>query len=117
MDFPLMLTSANMKSGQWIFIIEGVLTQVVALGAWFLIVDFPDRAEKKGLLSFNEATFIAQRIDRDRGDATPDPLTKAKFILHLKDPKMWAFAIMFMSTTVPAYALAYFGQLETRKVG
>lgn len=89
----------------------------MAIGAWFLIVDFPDRAAKKGLLKEDEANFIAQRIERDRGDATPDPLTWSKFCTHLKDFKLWAFALMFMSTAMPAYALAYFGPVIVNGMG
>lgn len=92
---------------QWIFIIEGLITQLVAIGAWFLIVDFPDKAHQKGLLTEREAAFVAQRIDVDRGDAVADPLTMERLKFHLKDFKLWMFAFMFMSTTMPAYALAY----------
>lgn len=89
-------------------IIEGLLTVVVASCAWFIIVDFPDKAERQGLLTEHEASFVKQRLDRDRGDATPDPLTWSKFGRHLQDFKLWAFALMFMSTAMAAYALAYF---------
>ena len=73
-------------------IIEGLLTQVVAIGAWFLIVDFPDKA--KGLLKGQDSAFIEQRIEQDRGDSVADPLTFAKFKMHLKDFKLWVFALM-----------------------
>lgn len=71
-------------------------------------MDFPDKAVAKNFLSVDDAAFVKQRLDRDRGDATPDPLTWKKFRIHLMDFKLWAFALMFMSTTMPAYALAYF---------
>lgn len=61
----------------------------MAIGAWFIIIDFPDKAESKGLLTHEQAAFITQRIERDRGDAIPDPLTWAKFFHHLKDFKLW----------------------------
>jgi hypothetical protein len=66
------------------------MTVVVASIAWFIIVDFPDKAEKKGLLTHEEAAFIVRRIELDRNDAVPDPLTWAKFFHHLKDWKLWA---------------------------
>jgi cyanate permease len=80
----------------------------VAIAAWFIIVDFPDKAQKKGFLSPADANYIEQRIEDDRQDAVPDQLTWSKFFTHLKDFKLWCFALMFMSTTMPAYALAYF---------
>lgn len=115
---------SGVRGWQWIFvsslhadqrlssnfqqIIEGLLTQVVAIIAWFIIIDFPDKAHDKGFLSATEAQFIEQRIEDDRRDAVADPLTWPKFFHHLKDFKLWCFAFMFMSTTMPAYALAYF---------
>ena len=99
---------AGVRGWSWIFIIEGLLTQVVAIAAWFIIIDFPDRAAQKGYLSEDDARFMEQRIEDDRSDAVADPLTWAKFFYHLTDFKLWAFALMFMSTTMPAYALAYF---------
>lgn len=70
-------------------IIEGLLTQIVAIGAWFLIIDFPDKAHKKKFLTGGEAAFVKQRIHIDRGDADPDPLTWTKFFFHLRDWKLW----------------------------
>jgi hypothetical protein len=66
------------------------LTQLVSIGAWFLIIDFPDKAAKKGFLTEAESAFIAQRIELDRGDAVPDGLTLVKFGKHLMDLKLWA---------------------------
>ncbi|CAG5156211.1 uncharacterized protein ALTATR162_LOCUS4042 [Alternaria atra] len=99
---------AGIRGWRWIFIIEGIITCVVAITAWFIILDFPDKAEKKGFLTSTEAAVIMQRIEDDRGDSIADPLTWAKFILHLKDLKLWAYATLFMSTTMPAYAFSYF---------
>lgn len=82
-----------------------------------MIVDFPDKAYKKSLLTEREASFVAQRIDTDRGDAKPDPLTMERFLFHLKDFKLWAFALMFMSTTMPAYALSYFSPVIVLSMG
>jgi hypothetical protein len=91
-----------------IFIIEGIITCLVAIAAWFIILDFPDKAEKKGFLTSTEAAVIMQRIEDDRGDSVADPLTWAKFFQHLKDLRLWAYATLFMSTTMPAYAFSYF---------
>ena len=46
-------------------IIEGLMTITVAIISWFVIVDFPDKAEKKGLLTHEEAAFIVRRIELD----------------------------------------------------
>lgn len=94
----------GIRGWQWIFILEGILTCVVAIGAWFIILDFPDKAAKQGFLSETEANYVLRRIEEDRGDSEHDPLTMAKFFKHLGDLKLWAFCTLFMSTTVPVYA-------------
>lgn len=99
---------SGVRGWQWIFIIEGIITVIVAVAAWFIILDFPDKAEKKGFLTSAEAAVIMQRIEDDRGDSVDDPLTLAKFWLHVKDIKLWGYATLFMSTTMPAYAFSYF---------
>lgn len=102
---------------RWIFIIEGLMTQVVAIVAWFLIIDFPDKASRKGFLTESEASYVQRRIEKDRNDADPDPLTWAKTFKHLSDLKLWAFSLMFMCTTAPAYAFAYFSTVIIRGMG
>ena len=69
-----------------IFIIEGIITCLVAITAWFIILDFPDKAEKKGFLTSTEAAVIMQRIEDDRGDSVADPLTWAKFFWASQRP-------------------------------
>merc|ERR1712058_33586 len=56
---------------RWIFIIEGILTVVVAgLGALFLL-SFPDKAGSRSLrfLTDDEQKCIIMRVNADRGDA------------------------------------------------
>ncbi|RMZ67692.1 tartrate transporter [Pyrenophora seminiperda CCB06] len=100
--------TAGIRGWSWIFIIEGILTCAVAIMAWFVILDFPDKAEKKGFLTATEAKVVLNRIEEDRGDSIADPLTWAKCVEHLKDVKLWAYATLFMGTAMPAYAFAYF---------
>ncbi|KAF1948631.1 phthalate transporter-like protein [Byssothecium circinans] len=100
--------TGGVRGWSWIFILEGILTCVVAILSWFIILDFPDKAEKTGFLNHAEAARVLQRIEDDRGDSVDDPLTWGKFVHHLGDLKLWAFATMFMSTTMPAYAFSYF---------
>ncbi|KAH0562490.1 hypothetical protein GP486_002819 [Trichoglossum hirsutum] len=99
-------------------IIEGLLTQVIAILAWFVIIDFPDKAhQKKGFITSQDAEFIKKRINNDRGDAIADMLTTKKLKKHLLDWKLWSFAFMFMSTTMPAYAFAYFVPIIIKGMG
>jgi hypothetical protein len=104
---------------------EGLLTQLIAIGAWFIIIDFPDKAaQRKSFISQFDIQLIKDRINKDRGDATPDlPHTWGNLGKHFLDWKLYALyvflsgivaiggtylanpsysAFMFMSTTMPA---------------
>lgn len=60
-----------------IFILEGVVTCVLALGSYFLIVDFPELADRAGcqipFLNEKEVAFVCARIEKDRHDVVPEP--------------------------------------------
>lgn len=52
--------------------------------------------------------MILDRVQADRGDSSPDKLTGQKLLKHLSDPFLWSYALMFMASTMPAYALGFF---------
>ncbi|KAJ3519094.1 hypothetical protein NMY22_g13355 [Coprinellus aureogranulatus] len=95
----------GLNGWQWIFVIEGLLT--VALGGltWMFVPDFPD---KNRFLGPEETKMILDRIEADRNDAVPDPVTGRKIVKHLSDPYLWSFALMFLASTMPAYAIGFF---------
>ena len=93
---------------RWIFIIEGVITCVVAIGAYWLLVDFPDSERKSwSFLTRTERQWIIGRIQKDRGDSEVPPFNLRKFLSGGADPKIWAYAMIFLCTTTITYALAY----------
>lgn len=94
---------------RWIFIIEGALTMFLGIGAYWMLVDFPDKAHTSWkFLTEREALFIIKRVDQDRGDARPEAWSTAKFFKGGLDIKVWAYAMIFFNTTTVSYALAYF---------
>lgn len=96
---------ANQPHRRWIFIIEGILTCVVGILGFCFLQEFPDRST---FLTEDEKYIVKTRIQRDRGDATPDPLTLAKCGQYALDLKTWVFGIMFFGATLASYALSYF---------
>lgn len=90
---------------QWIFIVFGIVTIALGLLACFLIVDFPDRAT---FLRPEQRDFIIARVNLDRGDAEADKFTVSKGLKHACDLKLWAFGLIFLCSTMPAYAFSYF---------
>ncbi|KAH9487295.1 putative transporter C11D3.18C [Psilocybe cubensis] len=107
--FAYVLTLLKGRGGlngwQWIFIIEGVITIALGLLTWLYIPDFPDKSK---FLNEAERKMILDRVEADRGDSIPDKMTRAKFFKHFFDPLVWAFAYMFLASTVPAYAIGFF---------
>ncbi|CED84101.1 Permease of the major facilitator superfamily [Phaffia rhodozyma] len=97
--------TAGIRGWRWIFIIEGVITCAFGMAAYFLIVDFPD---KNKFLTAEQTTMILTRIEKERGDTVYEPLTWPLFRSHISDLKLWGFALMFMASTMPSYAFAYF---------
>ena len=103
------LTQMHGLGGQsgwrWIFIMEGIMTILGGIAAWLFLPDFPD---KNKFLTEEQTRMVLERIEKDRGDATPDEITKEKVIKHSADWTSWAYGLMFMSSTMPAYAITYF---------
>lgn len=98
-------TRRGLHGWQWIFIIQGALTVFIGIMGYLFITDFPDKAH---FLTDEQKNIIITRIQRDRGDAEVDKLTKAKFWEYLFDFKLWLFGFFFGATTTGSYSLAYF---------
>lgn len=95
----------GIRGWRWIYIMGGIITLVVALVAYFIIVDFPDQ---NTFLTPEQTAFVHDRIKKDRGDAEYDPFTWKKFVKYVGEPKLWAFGLLFMCITAPTYAIGYF---------
>jgi hypothetical protein len=64
------------------------------VGYWAL-VDFPDKAHTSWhFLNEREARFIIERVNKDRGDARPEPFNWKKFLRGGLDIKIWGFAMV-----------------------
>ncbi|KAH6985250.1 major facilitator superfamily domain-containing protein [Ilyonectria destructans] len=97
---------AGLGGWRWIFIIEGAATCVICIVGWFIIVDFPSKADK--FLSPSEQEFVIRRLNADRGDAIEDKVTVAVVLHHLKDWKLYCWAFNLMASSLPGYAYSYF---------
>jgi sugar phosphate permease len=100
---------ANLTGWRWIFIIEGIITCVVAIIGYWLLVDFPDSKRASwNFLNDREKAWIIARVDADRGDAKISAFSFGKFFRAGLDPKIWGYAMVFFNTTTVTYAIAYF---------
>lgn len=80
----------GIRGWRWIFIIEGIITCVLAIMGYLLIIDFPDKVlQKKSFLTPEEVELIKSRINKDRGDAEHDAITFKKVIVTLGRWQIW----------------------------
>lgn len=103
--------TAGYLGWSWIFIIEGIITCVIAIVGYFFLVDFPDSknaAKSWGFLNEREIRMCVARVNIDRGDAVAEKFNWKKFLGAGTDLKIWGFAWIFGMSTTVSYALAYF---------
>lgn len=90
-------------------IIEGCISCGICIIGYFLIIDFPDRADE--FLKPNEKAFVIDRINIDRGDAETDEITGRKILSHLKDWKLYCWGFLFFSAVVPGFSYNFYTPL------
>ncbi|KAJ9636490.1 hypothetical protein H2204_005323 [Knufia peltigerae] len=94
---------------RWIFIMEGIITIVLGIPAYFILVDFPEEAPKSWkFINEEQAQLVVTRINLDRRDVITPPFNLKHYLSHAKDWKIWFFAINFCMTSVVNYSAAYF---------
>ncbi|KAF7932666.1 uncharacterized protein EAE98_003965 [Botrytis deweyae] len=93
---------------RWIFIIEGLLTIVVALSFKFLgiLVDWPETAS---FLTSSEREMLIQRLKDDMGEDTQlNTLNKESLKRILSDWKIYVGIFMYMGVVNTGYATSFF---------
>lgn len=99
---------------RWIFIIEGLLTVVVATAAYFFIHNYPFTAP---FLTEDERAFIQSRLKYD-SDATNDEKFAWKNVnAALKDYKCWLYGLGFHTMSLPLYTLSLFLPTIIKQLG
>ncbi|KAJ5553764.1 hypothetical protein N7494_003142 [Penicillium frequentans] len=101
---------------RWIFLLEGIITIAFALIAYFLIVDFPEEAQKSWkFLQEDEIKAVIDRLNRDRQDVTTSPFKLGSYLRNALDWKIWFFAANFGLSSVVTYSVAYFLPIVLRE--
>ncbi|TVY33863.1 MFS transporter [Lachnellula occidentalis] len=91
---------------RWIFILEGVLTAVVALGFFFFLPSFPEDAK---WLTEEEKNYVKARLQVDQGrSAAERKITLRDVGRVFKDYKVILGGFMYFGMIVPAYGYAFF---------
>jgi len=90
---------------RWIFIMMALMTITAAFIGYAVIPNFPAKAT---FLTEEERQLVQDRINVDRRDFENEHLTKAGVFKALSDWKIWCMGLLFLCSTLPAYAFSYF---------
>jgi sugar phosphate permease len=107
--FAYALSNMNGVGGysgwRWIFIIEGLITVIVAIAFKFLIVDWPETAT---FLSPAEREMLLKRLHQDTGEAKMDTLNHRAAKRILGDWKIYCGIMMYIGASNTGYATSFF---------
>lgn len=98
-----------LKGWQYMFLVQGAITAFIGVLTWWWMVDFPEHAHKSFyFLTPHESAVAAARIEKDRGDVTPDPFSWRKILVHAKDVKIYGFCTLYFLQNVVSTSMSYF---------
>jgi predicted MFS family arabinose efflux permease len=87
---------------------EGILTCILGIIAYFALVPFPEKAYgTRFFLKDRELDFVIAHIDKDREDVELEPFNIRKYLKAGLDWKVWGFFMIYFCLTTTAYAVAF----------
>lgn len=91
----------------WIFILEGLLTMVVAVSCYFILHNSPDSCS---FLNEEEKVFWKWHLSQDhvKGHKVDDKVEWKHFKEGMFHWKIWYMVILSFGCTVPIYSFSYF---------
>ncbi|KAK9562547.1 hypothetical protein V6000_007194 [Aspergillus fumigatus] len=99
---------------RWIFILEGLVTVVMSIVAYFWVYNYPATAE---FLTDKERAFIQFRLKND-SDATRDEKFSWTAVFEaFKDVKVWLYGLCFHTMSLPLYTLSLFMPTIIKELG
>jgi MFS family permease len=93
------------RGWRWIFILEGLLTVVVSVAAYFFVANYPNTAK---FLNDKERRVIQRRLASDSDSTRNEEFTWANVNKALFDPKCWLYGLAFHTMSLPLYTLSLF---------
>ncbi|CCH44005.1 putative transporter SEO1 [Wickerhamomyces ciferrii] len=111
-------TTLNGKQGlsgwRWMFIINGLMTIVVAVSGFFIVPDTPENGGAKYWMNDDDRRIALERMER-AGRKTKRNMTLKTFISTFTDWKTWSFVLIFAVkgwTIAPNYFNLYLKSLK-----
>ncbi|OTB17790.1 hypothetical protein K445DRAFT_56309 [Daldinia sp. EC12] len=100
---------AGLSGWRWIFIIEGVITCLLASLGYWLLVDFPESKRKSWrFLDERQRAWVVRRVNADRGDVEAPKFRIGLFLKSGLDLRVWGYALIAFCSNTLTYSLAYF---------
>ncbi|CAG5158666.1 uncharacterized protein ALTATR162_LOCUS5195 [Alternaria atra] len=99
---------------RWIFILEGLLTIVIGVVAYWFISNYPGTVS---WLSKEERTFVQARLKADSDATNEEAFSWAEVLVAAKDIKIWLYAFAFHTMSLPLYTLSLFLPTIIRDMG
>lgn len=94
-----------LTSPRWIFIIEGLLTIVLAFAGYWYIADWPAKAK---FVTEDERALLTARLKADSDATAHEGFTWGNVLDAMKDPKVWLYGACFHTLSLPLYTLSLF---------
>ncbi|KAI0127258.1 major facilitator superfamily domain-containing protein [Xylariales sp. AK1849] len=90
---------------RWIFLLEGILTVLVATSAFWFIHNYPKNSK---FVTEDERQYIQQRLASDSDASREEHFSWGAVIEALKDPSCWLYGLAFHTMSLPLYTLSLF---------
>lgn len=104
---------SGLSGWQWIFILEGILTVIVAFSAFKLMHDYPATAK---FLNPEERNEVVERLKRDRSSLA-DEFDLKYFWQAVKDWKIWVHMFITIGVYTGLYSYSLFLPTIIRDLG
>ncbi|KAF9506091.1 hypothetical protein BS47DRAFT_463665 [Hydnum rufescens UP504] len=99
----------------WIFILEGIVTFLCAIPAWWLIPDFPE--DHRVLKGIDRKRWL-HRLAKNQGvTSAPLPFSWRQVRRAFTDWRTYAYALLYISIVQPFYSLALFTPTIIKELG
>ncbi|KAE8227342.1 hypothetical protein CF319_g169 [Tilletia indica] len=90
---------------EWIFIIEGLLTILVSLIAYFIVPNYPAKSKR---FTPREKEIIRARLAADSDALDEEPFSWSAVGSAVKDPFVWGYCFLFHAFAFVLYSISLF---------
>ncbi|CAF3627743.1 unnamed protein product [Rotaria sp. Silwood1] len=100
---------------RWIFYLEGILTVIVGVLAFFLINDFP--SDRPKFLTESECKRVMARLEADTATGASEHFSWNQVLAALSTWKIYVWSMCYLGIVVPFYSLSFFSPTIIQNLG